>query len=221
MPSASICRSSRISTDDAAARRRCAAARAANSRGVSALPGSLASSRARLLHSPSSRPRCDGALDTRPALGRRVVERRQDDRRFRRRLRRIDGLVDARVELGERQPLDDCLHETRKVEVAGGIAAGPGAEEIRVVRLGADAPRARPRSRRVGLPPSYTPPGGPRRRTGRGAPSTSRRSPPRQTGRTPAPQIPSSSSRAQARLRPRGRDRRSPTAGRLRTRARR
>ena len=55
MPSFAICVSSRISTETPASLAT-AAARRANSCGVSVLPGSLASSRARLLHSPSTRP---------------------------------------------------------------------------------------------------------------------------------------------------------------------
>ncbi len=60
MPSFSICVSSRISvlTPTSLAS---AVARLANSRGGSTLPGSFASSRARLLHSPRIRPRATAA----------------------------------------------------------------------------------------------------------------------------------------------------------------
>ncbi len=91
-----------------------AVARRANSRGGSTLPGSLASSRARLLHSPRIRPRATAAALIVPTPS-RVVERDHGPRRHRGR-RRIVGLVAAAVELGERQPFGDRLRQI------GGIA---------------------------------------------------------------------------------------------------
>ena len=128
MPSASICRSSRISTEAPPAAA-IAAARVANSRGVSVLPGSLASSRARLLHSPRSRPRPTAASmrgwlsgDVSSSGGTTIV-------RLRRRRRLIAGLVDARAELGEREALGDRLREAGEIDVAGRIRqAGPQQE---------------------------------------------------------------------------------------------
>ena len=67
MPSSAIIRSSRISTFTPASPAM-AAARIANSRGVSVFPGSLASSRARLLDSPSTRPRAAASLIFSPLL---------------------------------------------------------------------------------------------------------------------------------------------------------
>ena len=61
MPSLAICPSSSTSTATPASPAM-TLARRANSLGVSVLPGSLASSRARLLHSPSNRPRAAASI---------------------------------------------------------------------------------------------------------------------------------------------------------------
>ena len=112
MPSCSIRSSSRISTltPPSAA---IVDARRANSRGVSALPGSLASSRARLLHSPSSRPRSTAARARVRASGGCPGHRRNGPRRRTSR-RPVFRLVAADVEFRERQSFGDGLRQRER-----------------------------------------------------------------------------------------------------------
>ena len=93
-----------------------AVARRANSRGGSTLPGSFASSRARLLHSPRMRPRATASCACTPAPSTSSAADHRPDRH--RRGRRIVGFVAAAVELGEGQPFGDGLRE-----IGGGRAA--------------------------------------------------------------------------------------------------
>ena len=121
MPSASICFSSRISTA-APPPPAIVAARAANSRGVSVLPGSLAELArevAALAQHPTSGHQ---RVDSRQALRRRVGHTRHRDRATRWRRRRwIARLVAGAVELGERQPLGHRLRKAGDVDVASRI----------------------------------------------------------------------------------------------------
>ena len=120
MPSCAICVSSRISTATPASLAT-AAARRANSCGVSVLPGSLASSRARLLHSPSTRPRATAAraasaADSSPAAATTVHAGGA-------RTSCSPCLVAAAVELRQRQPFRDRLRHVRRAGAAGGVRA--------------------------------------------------------------------------------------------------
>ena len=147
MPSASICRSSRISTAMPASLAR-AAERAANSRGVSVLPGSFASSRARLLHSPSTRAPGDGVVKARAGADDGLPPASTTTNATPMPVR-FGRLVGPAVELRQREPLRDGLRKCRGTR----CFRRPRCRRETPTRRSATAWRARPRRWRAGVAP--------------------------------------------------------------------